>query len=57
MGNSLVVILYQEGRGRGPYMGLDIIKNKELTESGFDFIHKPVRSQDLLRKAREVLDK
>ena len=36
---------------------MNIIKNKELTESGFDFIHKPVRPQDLLRKVREVLDK
>ena len=36
---------------------MDIIKNKELTESGFEFIHKPIRSQDLLRKVREVLDK
>ena len=34
-----------------------IIKNKELTESGFDFIHKPIRPQDLLIKVREVLDK
>ena len=36
---------------------MDIIKNRELTESGFDFIHKPVRPQELLRKVREVLDK
>ena len=36
---------------------MDIIKNKELTESGFDFIHKPVRPQELLKKVREVLDK
>src|SRR3990172_11160674 len=28
---------------------MDIVKNKELTESGFDFILKPVRPQDLLR--------
>ena len=36
---------------------MNIIKNRELTEAGFDFIHKPVRPQDLLRKVREVLDK
>ena len=36
---------------------MDIIKSRELTESGFDVIHKPVRPQDLLRKVREVLDK
>jgi signal transduction histidine kinase/ActR/RegA family two-component response regulator len=36
---------------------MDIIKSRELTESGFDFIHKPVRAQDLLRKVREILDK
>jgi PAS domain S-box-containing protein len=36
---------------------MDIIKNRELTEFGFDFIHKPVRPQDLLIKVREVLDK
>jgi PAS domain S-box-containing protein len=35
---------------------MDIIK-KGLTESDFDFIHKPVRPQELLRKVREVLDK
>jgi len=36
---------------------MDIIKDKELTESGFDFIDKPIRPQDLLRKVREILDK
>ncbi len=36
---------------------MDIIKNKELTELGFDFIHKPVSSKDLLKKVREILDK
>ncbi|MHB8880319.1 MAG: hybrid sensor histidine kinase/response regulator [Thermodesulfovibrionales bacterium] len=36
---------------------MDIIKTRELTESGFDFILKPVSSQDLLRKVREILDK
>ena len=36
---------------------MDTIKTEELTESGFDFIHKPVRPQRLLRKVREVLDR
>jgi PAS domain S-box-containing protein len=36
---------------------IDVIKTKELTEAGYGFIHKPVRSQDLLRKVREFLDK
>jgi len=36
---------------------MDIIKYDDLTESGFDFIHKPMRPQDLLIKVREVLDK
>ncbi|MFI5295742.1 MAG: PAS domain S-box protein [Thermodesulfovibrionales bacterium] len=36
---------------------MDIIKSKELMESGVDLIHKPIRPQDLLRKVREVLDK
>ncbi len=36
---------------------MDIIKDEYLTESGFDFIHKPIRPQDLLVKVREVLDK
>ncbi|MGC2061425.1 MAG: response regulator [Thermodesulfovibrionales bacterium] len=36
---------------------MDKLKTHELTESGFDFIHKPVSPQDLLRKVREVLDK
>ncbi len=33
------------------------IKNRELTESDFDFIHKPVSSKDLLKKVREILDR
>ena len=36
---------------------MDTIKTKELTEFGFDFILKPIRPQNLLRKVREVLDK
>jgi signal transduction histidine kinase/CheY-like chemotaxis protein len=36
---------------------LDTIKTGELTDAGFDFILKPVRPQDLLKKVREVLDR
>ena len=36
---------------------MDIIKTRELTESGFDFIHKPFLPKDLLKKVREVLDR
>ena len=36
---------------------MDIIKTKELTEAGFDFIHKPFLPKDLLIKMREVLDR
>ncbi|MFZ2633091.1 MAG: ATP-binding protein [Desulfosalsimonadaceae bacterium] len=36
---------------------MDNITNKELTEAGFDFIHKPFRPKDLLIKVREVLDR
>lgn len=36
---------------------MDIIKTRELTESGFDFLLKPVVPRDLLRKAREILDR
>ncbi len=36
---------------------MEIVKTTELTEAGFDFIHKPVRPQDLLKKVREILDK
>jgi PAS domain S-box-containing protein len=36
---------------------MNLIKSKELTASGFDFIHKPVKPKELLKKVREVLDK
>jgi CheY-like chemotaxis protein len=36
---------------------MDIIKTKELTEDGFDFIHKPFQPNDLLMKVREMLDR
>ena len=36
---------------------MDVIMTKELTEGGYDFILKPVRPRDLLKKVREVLDK
>ena len=36
---------------------MDLIMTKELTESGFDFILKPVLPRDLLKKVREVLDR
>jgi PAS domain S-box-containing protein len=36
---------------------MNLIKSKELTASSLDFIHKPVRPQELLKKVREVLDK
>jgi PAS domain S-box-containing protein len=36
---------------------MDNINTRELTESGFDFIIKPIRPQDLLRKVREMLDR
>ncbi len=36
---------------------MDIIKTKELTDAGFDFISKPVLPRDLLLKVREVLDR
>ncbi|MDA8239637.1 MAG: PAS domain S-box protein [Nitrospiraceae bacterium] len=35
----------------------DTFQNGELIESGFDFIHKPVQPEDLLRKVREILDR
>ena len=36
---------------------MDIIKGKELVESGSDFIHKPFTPKDLLIKVREMLDR
>jgi CheY-like chemotaxis protein len=36
---------------------MDIIKTDELTEAGFDFIHKPYHPKDLLIRVREILDK
>jgi len=36
---------------------MDIIKSRELTASGVDFIQKPVLPRDLLIKVREVLDR
>ena len=36
---------------------MDIIKTRELTEAGFDFIHKPFLPRDLLIKVREILDR
>lgn len=36
---------------------MDVIKTQELTESGFDFIHKPYQPRDLLIKVREILDR
>lgn len=36
---------------------MDIIKSKELTESGLDFIHKPFPPKALLKKVREILDR
>lgn len=35
----------------------DIVKNRELSESGFDFIHKPFQLKELVMKVREILDK
>jgi PAS domain S-box-containing protein len=36
---------------------MDIIKTRELTEAGFDFIHKPFLPRELLTKVREILDR
>lgn len=36
---------------------METIKAREITEAGFDFIHKPVLPSDLLKKVREILDR
>ena len=36
---------------------MDIINTKELKEFGFEFIHKPFQSNDLVTKVREILDR
>ena len=36
---------------------MDIIKGKELAETGADFIHKPFTPKDLLTLVREILDR
>jgi PAS domain S-box-containing protein len=36
---------------------MDVFKTKEWTESGFDFIVKPSRPTELLKKVREILDR
>jgi PAS domain S-box-containing protein len=36
---------------------MDIVKTNELTEAGFDFIHKPFQPTELLKKVREILDR
>ena len=36
---------------------MDTIKTREISESGFDLIHKPVLPNELLRKVREILDR
>ena len=49
--NPLTKILLMSG------YTMDIINNKELIESGSDFIQKPFLPKDLLIKVREILDK
>ncbi|HXE96387.1 MAG TPA: response regulator [Dongiaceae bacterium] len=49
--SPLIKILFTSG------YTMDTFKTKEWTESGFDFINKPSRPTDLLKKVREVLDK
>lgn len=36
---------------------MNIFKNDELAAAGFDFIHKPFQSKNLLLKVRELLDR
>ncbi|MDP2157236.1 MAG: hypothetical protein Q8K68_05960, partial [Nitrospirota bacterium] len=36
---------------------MDIIKTDELLGAGLNFVHKPVRPQELLKKVREILDR
>lgn len=36
---------------------MDLIKTQGIIEAGLDFIHKPARPRELLRKVREALDK
>lgn len=36
---------------------MNIFKNGELTAAGFDFIHKPFQSKNLLFKVWEILDR
>lgn len=36
---------------------MDIIKTNELLDAGLDFVQKPVRPQELLKKVREILDR
>jgi CheY-like chemotaxis protein len=35
----------------------DVLKDQELIDEGFDFIHKPVLPRDLVKKVREILDR
>jgi PAS domain S-box-containing protein len=48
--NPEMKILFSSGYSK------DIIKTDALAAAGFDFIHKPFRSKDLLIKVREILD-
>jgi PAS domain S-box-containing protein len=36
---------------------MDIVTTQLLTESGFDFIHKPIQPANLMKKVREILDR